>query len=338
MDRAVRPAADTGEFVVVEGYFDCLSLQRVGLTNTVATLGTALTPEHASVLRRRLGQDGRTVLCYDADPAGRRAAITGARVLLESGVDVTVLVLPSGTDPDDIVRERGADAFRELLNQPLSVLDFLLDELPDNPEERRKKGLELAPFVCSASDPAVRENLVQELARRLYIRPREIEERGRPKRRGQTSGRSESRGQTAPGERHLARILLDCSPEWRARIVHRVQPDLIIDANVRALLEAARELTAATDSDDRDPAREILRLCSEESTAEFVAELVNSNWPPLTDDSIREQLRIVLERQNRELSRRLAPEITAAEKRGDHEEVGRLLAEKARIGQNSAEN
>ena len=69
-----------------------------------------------------------------------------------------------------------------------------------------------------------------------------------------------------------------------------------------------------------------------------MAELVNLNWPPLTDDSIREQLRIVLERQNRELSRRLAPEITAAEKRGDHEEVGRLLAEKARIGQNSAEN
>ncbi len=337
MDRAARPAADSGELVVVEGYFDCLSLQRVGLTNTVATLGTALTPEHARVLRRRLGQDGRAVLCYDADPAGRRAAITGARVLLESGVDVAILVLPSGTDPDDVVREQGADAFRELLDRPLSVLDFLLDELPNHPEERRRKGLELAPFVCSASDPAVRENLVQELARRLYIRPREIEEHGRPKRAGQTAGRSASRDQTAPGERHLARILLDCSPEWRTKIVDRVLPDLIADARVRALLVAAGELPAITNLDDRDPSWEMLRLCSDESTAEFVAELVNSKWPPLTDDSIREQLRVVLERQNRELSRRLAPEITAAEGRGDHETVERLLAEKTRLGRNSAE-
>jgi len=337
MDRAARPAADNGELVVVEGYFDCLSLQRVGLTNVVATLGTALTPEHARVLRRRLGQEGRAVLCYDADPAGRRAAITGARVLLESGVDVAVLVLPSGTDPDDIVREQGAGAFRDLLSRPLSVLDFLLDELPDHPEKRRSKGLELAPFVCSASDPAVRENLVQELARRLYIRPREIEEHGRSKRAGHTASRSASRVQTAPGERHLARILLDCSHEWRARIVDRVLPDLIVDSRVRNLLEAAGKLPAHTEPDDTDPAWAMLRLCSDESTSEFVAELVNSKWPPLTDGSIREQLRAVLERQNRELSRRLAPEITAAEGRGDHETVERLLAEKTRLGRNSAE-
>ncbi len=338
MDRAARPASDSGELVVVEGYFDCLSLQRVGLTNTVATLGTALTPEHARVLRRRLGHDGRAVLCYDADPAGRRAAITGARVLLEAGVDVAILVLPSGTDPDDIVRERGLDFFRGLLDQPQSVLDFLLDELPDHPEERRRKGLELAPFVCSAADPAVRENLVQELARRLYIRPREIEEQGRQQSGGGSSRRLEHRGQAAPGERHLARILLDCSAQWRARLVDRVHPDLITDVRVRDLLKAAGELVATADSDDRDSAREILRLCSDESTAEFVAELVNSNWPPLTDDSIREQLRVVLERQSRELSRRLAPEIMAAEKRGDYEAVERLLAEKARLSQNSAEN
>ena len=99
-------AGDAGELLVVEGYFDCLSLHRVGIPNAVATLGTALTQEHARLLRRRLGDGGRVVLCYDADEAGRRAALTGARVLLEAGVDVAVLVLPHGTDPDDIVRDR----------------------------------------------------------------------------------------------------------------------------------------------------------------------------------------------------------------------------------------
>jgi hypothetical protein len=88
----------------VEGYFDCLSLHRVGITNTVATLGTALTPDHARLLRRRLGGGDRVMLGYDADEAGRRAAMTGIRVLLEAGVVVAVLILPDGPEPDEVVR------------------------------------------------------------------------------------------------------------------------------------------------------------------------------------------------------------------------------------------
>ena len=104
LDRARRAIADESEAVVVEGYFDCLSLHLVGITHVVATLGTALTSDHARLLRRRVGAEGRVVLCYDADTAGRRAAATGARVLLEAGVAVAVVGLPPGTDPDDVVR------------------------------------------------------------------------------------------------------------------------------------------------------------------------------------------------------------------------------------------
>ncbi len=77
LDRARRAIADKAEAVVVEGYFDCFSLHLVGINHVVATLGTALTAEHARLLRRRVGADGRVVLCYDADSAGRRAAASG---------------------------------------------------------------------------------------------------------------------------------------------------------------------------------------------------------------------------------------------------------------------
>jgi DNA primase len=335
LDRARTAAARAGELLVVEGYFDCLSLHRVGIANAVATLGTALTHEHARTLRQRLGDSGRVVLCYDADEAGRRAALTGIRVLLEAGVDVAVLVLPEGTDPDDVVRAGGADAFRELLQHPTPMLDFMLDGLPEQPEALRREGLKVAPLVCGARDAAVRQNLVEELARRLYLRPRDIEERGGREagRRDERSGRAAAPATTvtAPGERQLARILLECSAEWRARVLARVQPELISDGRVRGLFEAAAELEPG------DTLHELLARCSDERVTSLVAELCNSDWPELTDDSIRSQLRVLLERQSRELARRLAPRIRAAEQRGDHVELERLLAEKARLRQKSAE-
>jgi DNA primase len=336
LDRAGRAAADTGELVVVEGYFDCLSLHRVGVANAVATLGTALTSEHARLLRRRLGPDGRVVLCYDADEAGRRAATTGARVLLEAGVEIAVLVLPGGNDPDDIVRERGADAFRELLGAPSSLLDFLLAELPESPGERRRHGLQFAPLVCAAADPAIRQNLVEELARRLYLRPRDIEERGRqprPASRGRAA--PPARAAMPPGERHLARILLECGPQWRARIVRLVDPELISDSRVRSLLAAAAELVES--SQEKGVVQALLDRCPDDAVQAFVAELCNSRWPALTEEATRSQVRLVVDRQSRELARRLAPEISAAEARGDHDEVARLLAEKARLRQNLVE-
>ncbi len=337
LDRAGRPTAESGELLVVEGYFDCLSLHRVGLANAVATLGTALTPDHARLLRRRLGPDGRAVLCYDADTAGRRAAITGTRVLLEAGVEVAVLALPPGTDPDDVVREQGADGFRQLLQHPMSLIDFLLVDLPENPGDRRKGGLEFAPLVCAAADPAVRQNLVEELARRLYLRPRDIEEQGRPPGRRGRGGPAPSAtvGELAPGERYLARILIECGPQWRTRIVEVVDPELIIDARVRSLLIAASRLGENPDGSPQDVVRELLQICSDEAVGSFVAELCNSDWPALTEESTRSQVRHIVDRQSREMARRLAPMISSAEERGDDAEVSRLLAEKARLRQKS---
>ncbi|MBP1620254.1 MAG: primase, partial [Acidobacteria bacterium] len=265
LERARRPADQAGELVVVEGYFDCLSLHRVGITNAVATLGTALTPDHARLLRRRLGDGDRVVLCYDADEAGRRAAMTGIRVLLEAGVDVAVLVLPDGTDPDDVVRSGGAEAVQALLRRPASAIDFLLTGLPERPEALRREGLKLAPLVCAASNPATRQNLVEELARRLYLRPREIEEHGRAaaRRDGPLTPPGVAPARPAgPGERLLARILLECSPDWRARIVERVHRELITDDRVRSLLEAATDLPDSLAP--ADAARELLARCADE--------------------------------------------------------------------------
>ncbi len=335
LDRARRSVADEGRVVVVEGYFDCLSLHRVGIENTVATLGTALTSDHARLLKRRLGPEGIAILCYDADDAGRRAAATGAGVLLEAGVEVAILVLPNGMDPDDVIRERGVEAVRELLLRPTPLLEFLLADLPPEPARRRRAGLKLAPLVCLSTDPALRQNLVEELARQLYLRPSEIEEQGSRGRRPAAAATVVQRVSLPPGERELARILLHCSGDWRQKILELVRTEFLEDPRVRRLLEDAG--AAAGDDSADDFVTELLDRCTDPDASSLVAELCNSPMPEITDETIRVQLKTSLERQAREGARRLEPAIAEAEQQGDHEEVDRLLAEKTRLRRELAE-
>lgn len=336
LDRARRSLADTGRVLVVEGYFDCLSLHRVGVENAVATLGTALTPDHARLLKRRLGPDGIALLCYDADSAGRRAAAAGAGILLEAGVEVAVVVLPQGMDPDDLIRDHGEDSMRELLEHPTPLLDFLIGDLPKDPAQRRRSGLQLASLVCSASDPAVRQNLIEELARQLYLRPSEIEEHGSKGRRSAPATGVGDRRPVPPGERELARILLECSSAWRSKILKIVHVEYIQDPRVRRLLEDGRSIEDLGDT-GANFVSELLRLCTDPETTSLVAELCTSTMPEISDESIRVQLKALLLRQAREGSRRLEPLIAEAEKRGDQAEVDRLLAEKTRLRLESAE-
>jgi hypothetical protein len=133
-----------------------------------------------------------------------------------------------------------------------------------------------------------------------------------------------------PGERELARILLECSKEWRQTILEIVHVEYIRDPRVRRLLEDTGSIASRDDS-GADFVGELLQYCTDPDASTLVAELCTSPMPEITDDSIRVQLKTLLQSQAREGSQRLAPLIAAAEKRGDHAEVDRLLAEKTRL-------
>ncbi len=330
LDRARKEIASSGEVIVVEGYFDCLSLHRVGLVNVVATLGTALTPEHGRSLRRLLGEDGRVLLCYDADSAGRRAAATGAGVLLQAGVDVAMITIEGGKDPDDIIRDGGIEAFNSMASSPTPLLDFLLADLPPDPADRRRTGLNLAPLVCSASNPAYRQNLIDELARRLNLRPRDIESKGRtPGARGgppPASSPSPPQAATAPGETDLARILLEGSPAIRAEAIETVDPELIEDTRVRGLLALVREWGT-----DQEIATRVMAESQDEDLRTLVARLCTSEHPPVTEEGAASTLALVVHRQRREAARSLQEAIEQASRTGDFERLAQLQEEKIRL-------
>jgi DNA primase len=110
--------------LVVEGYFDVLRCFDAGIENVVATCGTALTPDQASLLRRYVTE---AVLVYDGDAAGIKAALKGTGVLAAAGLSVRALVLPEGQDPDDYIRDNGAETFNKLVESAPDFVTFFVE-------------------------------------------------------------------------------------------------------------------------------------------------------------------------------------------------------------------
>jgi DNA primase len=121
IDRARGPAGKAGRVIAVEGYTDVLALHQAGVRETVAIMGTAVTPDQLV----QLGQAAPSIyFALDADSAGQEAMARAARVADDRGLEMRVVALPPGSDPADMVARNGAEAFGELLEGAISVPQF----------------------------------------------------------------------------------------------------------------------------------------------------------------------------------------------------------------------
>lgn len=179
LDVAREAVARTKTVIVVEGYFDAIALHQAGLTQTVATLGTALTPDHIQVLRRFAS---KVVLLFDPDAAGRRAALRGLDLFVNSGLGVKVVTLPAGEDPDAYVRKEGPGAFVRLEEQAPSLLDFALEHSLQSAEASTIEGRirsvdEVLRILQKSEHPIEREERIRLVAERLGINQQRLIER-----------------------------------------------------------------------------------------------------------------------------------------------------------------
>ena len=126
LDRARRAMADAGRAIVVEGYLDAIACHETGLAETIATMGTALTGDHVELLRRRTD---RLVLAFDSDSAGLAAALRGRELFQRAGLDVRVVTMPEGMDPDNVIRDRGREAFLQLVEGAAPMLEWELSRV-----------------------------------------------------------------------------------------------------------------------------------------------------------------------------------------------------------------
>lgn len=127
---ALNFAKDSGQdnLILCEGYMDVIALHQAGFTNAIAGLGTALTPEQAKLISRYTGE---VIASYDADSAGQKAASRSIPLLREAGLNVRILVVPNGKDPDEFIRsygENGHARFQQLLDQCGNDVEYQLEK------------------------------------------------------------------------------------------------------------------------------------------------------------------------------------------------------------------
>ncbi|SHI63178.1 DNA primase [Clostridium amylolyticum] len=128
LNFAIKKDNESRTLIIVEGYMDCIALHQYGITNAVASLGTALTLQQAKLLKRYAD---KVIISYDADLAGQMATLRGLDILRKVGLDVRVLTVPKGKDPDEFIRSNGVDAFQKLINEALPLIDYRLKKAKD---------------------------------------------------------------------------------------------------------------------------------------------------------------------------------------------------------------
>jgi DNA primase len=205
------------EAVLVEGNFDVLSLARAGVENVVAPLGTALTEEHAAILRRRVD---RVVVLFDGDRAGRAAAARAFPVLARAGLAAYFAPLPDGEDPDSLVRKRGAGAVREILAKPRGLLDEIIrasaEAADGTAQDAARRIGKLRDFLDAVREPMERDLYRQRVAEAFSVKPEFVFRHlrsaggvaagGEPMRPGGPAAEAEP---GLPEERELVGLLLD---------------------------------------------------------------------------------------------------------------------------------
>jgi DNA primase len=171
LDRAKEGIRKAGHAVVVEGYLDVITMHQHGLPVAVAPCGTALTESQARLLARFAPM---VLVNFDADEAGEKAATRSLAPFLEAGLELRIVRLPAGEDPDSFLRKEGSEAYRARIAEARELLDFLLEGAEargETKEARGKKGflLEAVPLLARVPDRLVRSEYAARLAERLRI-------------------------------------------------------------------------------------------------------------------------------------------------------------------------
>ncbi len=316
--------------IFVEGYTDVISLAMSGVRNVVATCGTSLAEEHARLIRR---YTSNITLLYDSDAAGSAATLRGADILLAQGLEVSVVQLPEGHDPDSYVKEAGSDGLSRLVAQALPLLDFKLDLLSLKKDAGAKVRTEMVHSILETlariDDGIRRALLVRELAEKLKLDERVLWEdmegiRGKSRLRARQPKAPEAqpakRSRADAAEEELVQLLLH---DWQAAafVFQYLDFDLLRRPQMRAVLAALYD--HFQHQLYPDPSRLVHQFPDEATTRLLTAELNQEREIANPMQWAADCLAALYRRPVEEEIARLREEMRQAQQRGD-EDTSRL--------------
>ena len=162
--------------ILCEGYMDVIAMHAAGFANAVATLGTAITAEQARIISR---YTKKVIISYDSDEAGQKAAMRAVKLLSEVGLDVVILKIPGAKDPDEYIKNLGADKFRQVLNESKGRFEYSMDNILAKynitvSAERVKALNELEKIISEIYSAAERDIHIQTVSKTLGVDSKSI--------------------------------------------------------------------------------------------------------------------------------------------------------------------
>jgi DNA primase len=270
LHRAKGQVTDTGRAYVVEGYTDVIALHQDGVPTAVATCGTALSEGHLRLLSR-FGREA--VLAFDSDEAGARAAERAYGFMSQHPVEVRVLVLPEGLDPADFVKARGATAFREMAEEAVPLVEYMIrrrlrtQELR-SPEGQARAVRETLPIVAGLDDPVLRSRYGGVLAELVGVRSSDILlelDRSPQATSAEPTRAREVRAPTREVEKEALKLLMQF-PDLAGDRLEALDDDHFTTESHRKVLALLRKSTG-------QPPAEMIGRVQEERMARLFAEL-----------------------------------------------------------------
>lgn len=335
---AKEKCRETGIVYIVEGYFDLLAMHQHGIANSVATLGTSLTAGHIRMLRRGYAKKARLV--FDSDAAGIKAAHRSIGLFMNESVDVEIIVLPAGEDPDSFLFAHGQGAFFEYAEASRGAIEFLM-ESAINAHGLSMQGKirvvdELKQPLADIRDSVARSIYIRHLAERLDIDEAAILEQVRTarKQQGRAPQKKRPAGQNAGADTAEKPALAKNRLEARVvammlqypEIVPTIEKQQIIDYFEDIQLKELAELILSHPPKSRDDISQLLNRMPDDSQRQLVASLAMGEecWDETSCEKLMAQFKASRKRHHQEL----LDQIKAAEQNNDHELLFKLLKEK----------
>ena len=314
-----------GRALIVEGYTDVLALQKHGLKEAIATLGTALTRNH---IRKLKGYTKEAIVVFDADTAGKGAVIKSLPLFLNEGLSSRVIALPEGEDPDTFVNRNGKDSFIKLLDNAIPLFEFYLDQklsqLDDGVDGQWSLLKETLPILAELNDESQRLLYLRKLSEKSGI--------------SESVALSELRGlkikQSRPGQKRLREMLsvsrarkgddlpllnlMVHSPGLIPRLIKNDCRLLLSDPAIIEIFDSICEISGGNEEITQE---KVLAWLKQESAREKFREVMIS--PRIYPDDLVEQA--VIEFENRINKIKITKSIKKAREQGNLEELNQLL-------------
>ncbi len=333
---------ETGLVYIVEGYFDLLAMHQHGIANSVATLGTSLTPAHVRMLRR--GYAGKARLVFDSDAAGIKAAQRSISLFMNEAAEVEIIILPQGEDPDSFLFGRGPEAFFEQAEAAKGAIEFMVEQAM-NAHGTSMQGKirvvdELKQPLAEIRDSVACSVSMRYLAERLGIDEQAILERVKSARAanslklGRNSERLSPSADSAGAHSSSASELGENRLECRLLAMMLQFPEILPDVEIKGIIDyfedkrlknIAESILLAPPQRAGD-ASGLLNRLSDDAQRQLVASLAidEEGWERSSCEKLMAQF--IASRRRRQ--QKLIEQIKAAEQDNDYERLFELLKEK----------